>query len=196
MNVYPMQNILTKTTLEETYRNHQLVSYIENGKCIGEVFKNNISIVCCASDNATTTLQHTRSIVDQLIKEKVLERKNAIPTQKQIILGLSAIAKYFSITQKALFHYLMRHDNQAVPIEKLQKTSKCTTTTGVYFALADFSRMLCDELAYEPPMPLEGRDPFIAMVIEPETDYTNTNASITLKLQANLFSALKSITWP
>lgn len=196
MNIYPIQNTLPKTTLEETYRNHQLVSYTENSKCIGEVFKNNTRVANCASENATTTLQHSRLIVDRLLKEKVLARQNSIPTQEQIILGLSAIVKGLSATQTSLFHYLMDHDNQAIPIEKLQKTSKCTTTTDVYLALADVSRMLCDELAYEPPMPLEGRDPFIAMIIEPETDYTNTSASITLKLRANLFSALRSITWP
>jgi hypothetical protein len=194
MNIYPMQKAKVYD-LEETYRNYQLVSYLDHGKCIGEVHKNSVTVAHCESVGIATALQRTRSLVDALIKEKMHERHNSVPTKGQLIEALSEILPSLTDAQHAILFYQVVHHNQAIELEKLKKIAGCQATTDIYFILADFARALCDELAYEPPSPIERRDPFLAMILEPEASYTNMKDSIKLQLQTELYSALRTIKW-
>ncbi|MFT6265640.1 MAG: hypothetical protein ACJAWS_001790 [Oleiphilaceae bacterium] len=194
MNIYPIQKAKVYD-LEETYRNYQLVSYLDNGKCIGEIYKKNLRIGYCESDSMITALQNVRSIVDKLIKEKMHERKNSVPTKKQFIQALTEALPSLTKAQHSILSYQVIHHNSAIKLEELKIIAGCQTTTDVYFILADFARTLCDELAYEPPAPIEGRDPFLAIILKPEVNYANMDDSIRLQLHAEFFSALRSINW-
>lgn len=194
MNIYPI-NRVHNTEVSEAYRNHKLVFYTENEKCIGEVYKDHIKVAYCEALDMTSTLQASRTLVDRLIKEHIVERKNATPTRNEFIKALALMLPYLSKEQRAILFSQLTHDNKAIELERLKHIVGCQSTTDIYLILASFSRALCDELAYEPPMPVDGKDPFIAMVLEPEENYTHTENSIKLKLQANIYSALRSTNW-
>lgn len=194
MNIYPIQKPKVYD-VEETYRNYQLVSYLDHGKCIGEVYKNSMRLAYCESAGVTSAIQHSRSIVDEIIKVKIHKRKNSVPTKKQLIESLAVLHPSLTDAQHSILFYQVVHHNSAIELEKLKIIAGCNTTTEIYFILADFARVLCDELAYEPPVPIEGRDPFLAMILQPEANYVNTEDSIRLQLQADFFSALRSIKW-
>lgn len=194
MNIYPI-NRAHKTGVSETYRNHQLVLYTENEKCIGEVYKENVKMAHCESLGMTSSLQTSRTIVDRFIKEHILKRDNAIPSFNELIEALSLMLPTLPEAQHAILFYQLTHDNKAIELEQLKQISGCQSTTDIYLILANFSRALCDELAYEPPMPIDGKDPFVAMILEPEENYANTEKSIKLKLQTNIFNALRSTNW-
>tara|TARA_R110002072_G_scaffold172728_4_gene327035 strand:+ start:4477 stop:5064 length:588 start_codon:yes stop_codon:yes gene_type:complete len=194
MNIYAIKKA-PQIKIQETYRNHRIVSYNENGKHIGEVLKNDIRIAYCESTGVTTLLQQLRTIIDDLIKQKNYIRKNAVPTQKQLINALEAVLPVLTDSQHAMLFYQVIHDNIGIDLEKLKSVAGCQNTTDIYLMLADVGRILCDEVAYVPPTPIEGRDPFVAMVLEPDSKYANTESSIILKFQADFFSALKSIKW-
>lgn len=195
MNIHPIRKTKVINIDEETYRNYRVIYYFKQDLYIGEIYKKNLLIARCKALEIASALQNSRSMVDSLIRQKVCDKQNTAPVPRQLTEALTDVIPLLSHSQYAILLYQVMHRNKDVELDKLKRVAACNSTTEIYFILAEIARAVCDELAYVPPSPLGGGDPFLALILESETGYANTENSIKLKLRTTFFNALRSIKW-
>lgn len=181
---------------EEFYRNYHLLSRYEKDKWIGEIFKDKVRIAYCESSGQASSLQHLRNIVDNLIKDAIVDRKNAIPSQSELSEAIqSSFANLPSSLKKFVKHVNSSHENQFT-MEQLSQITGCKSTTDISLLMAQFARTISDVVAYEPPAQIDGRDPYLANLLEVNENCPNNKIPITLTLNQHIHHAIIKIEGP
>lgn len=191
------ESVLAPETLEHaSYRNHLLVSRHEKGKWVGEIFKDNVRIAYCEASGQASSLQHLRNIVDDLIQDAIDERKNAIPSQAELSNAIQSCFSHLPDALKQFVEHIRIHHESLFNMEQLSKITGYKSTTDISLLLAQFARTVCDVVAYEPPAQIDGRDPYLAILLEVNENCPNTKNPITLALKQNFLQAIIAIKGP
>lgn len=200
MNIHSLNTIKSESQagLPETsfYRGYDLISRQSNGKCIGEIFTQDVRVAYCETSISPNSLQHLRDIVDKLVLDKINDRMNAFPSTNEFRSAIRESYKYVPMTIKKLlthFQTVGRHD---FPLEELMLVSDSSNTTEVSLLLAELGRLLCDLVGFEPPTPFDGRDPFLALLVGSTENCPNLEKPVTLTLTTNFAHALNEIERP
>lgn len=190
-DVYVLEAEANSAVLEEHYRNYVLRSHLEKGLCIGEVFRSGVRVAYCESIGLVSSLQHLRSIVDGVIQQRVEEAANSRPKPEDLNRAIRTLHEDWLPAQRALLHAHLIKDNAPIDIVELARLARCQCTTQVHLLYAELARSLCDELTYDPDLPKDGRDRFIAVILAPQGDCHAGDNVITLRLEDDVFSALR-----
>ncbi len=182
-------------TSTELYRNHELAAHVENNTCVGEVFKTGTRVAYCEAEGIELLQQHLRSIVDANIEKKYQKRKNRPPSLQELEAALLAIKRYLAPHYSDMLRKHYQSPNGEMALDTIRAIGHCQTTTDVYFAYANIARCLCDELAYMPPAPNNGRDPSLALLLQASDTYLEAADCVALKLEPQIQRALQSVQW-
>lgn len=178
------------------YRGYDLLSRKENAKCIGELFKNDVRIAYCETTDLSSSLQHLRDIVDNLISKHISERMNAIPSQAELSEAIRLAYPHLSLAEKRLLSHFQSKSRRRFTLEELMMASDSQNTTGISLYMGQLGRMLCDLVGFEPPTPFDGRDPFLAQLIEASENCSNEVKPVTITLTESFTQAISALHRP
>jgi len=151
---------------EESYRTYKLISRLENGERIGEVFKKGQRVAYCESVDLDSSLQHLRRIVDWHIKDEINNRANSEPNLTMWHQAIWDSLPEEDRQAKDILYELSRSNGEYVSLNELTKRSTISNTAEIYYLLSNFARKMCDSIPYEPPCQGDGRDPYLALICE------------------------------
>lgn len=183
------------TSLNEIYRNHELSTHESSGTCVGQVCKDGQPIAYCEASEIHQSLQHLRSIVDEHLQEQYRAREHEPPSPEELQQAIAAIRPLLTPSQMAMLRIQTQQKDGAASLDALKSAGGCHSTTDVYFGYANIARILCDELAYMPPLDNAGRDPALALLLTESPHPTPGEPTIVLTLQPDILQALISLDW-
>ena len=193
----PTKIVSTNTSISDFYtdhyRNHSL-RFVEIEKiCIGEVFKDDERLAYCESVDIDSARQYCRQIVDEQLNKQSSENLNIKPMLDDFVKAMQAIHNQVDSHCQNLLSTHLKNRNQAIPIDELKIQGGFKSTTAIFLQYADWSRLLCDALAFLPPTQASGKDPYLSLVIHSEEHDVAASSGLSIALMPDIYKALAVI---
>tara|TARA_R110001592_G_scaffold10098_1_gene52572 strand:+ start:14199 stop:14846 length:648 start_codon:yes stop_codon:yes gene_type:complete len=189
----PINPSNNKNTLNEHYRNH-LLNFIEiEDLCIGEVFKSDERLAYCESVDIDSARQYCRQIIDEHLYDQNMINTNKVPNLDDVVKAMLSIQNQIDESGQLLLNTHLKNKNKMMQIDDLKSLGGLHSTTDVFLRYAQLARLICDALAYLPPVQASGQDPFLSLVIISQEPDINTSSGLSIALKPVIFQALKHI---
>lgn len=159
--------------------------------CVGEVFHANERIAYCESVDIDSARQYCRQIVDTLIAQSSAVQATLQPETTELANALITIRDQLDARLQCILQAHWQNDNQALSINVLKQAGSYESTTAVYLAYAELSRLLCDALSHIPLTPRNGQDPYLNLIIETVEPDLHSSESLSLRLKPSIYRALE-----
>jgi hypothetical protein len=177
-------------SIQESYRHYTLCFCDTQKMCIGEIFKDTERLAYCEALNIESARQYCRQIVDKhLIKQSVCN-SHSKPDVKKITKAMQSIHCQIDHHCQNLLTTHLKNNNRAITIDQLKTQGGFHSTTAVFLSYAEWARLLCDALAYLPPTPSSGKDPYLSLVILSEATEISASSALSIMLQPDIYDAL------
>lgn len=184
-----------RPVLSDTYRNHKITASVEAGIYVGKVFSKGAQLAYCEAPERAQAEQHLRLIVDRDIEKRCQRRGQTPVLSDELNAALVEVKAYLEPDHISMLRGHYQTERGVISLEKLAALGHCASTTEVYCVYANIARCLCDELAYNPPIQHNGRDPMLAMLLQAPDYDSSPRSSLYVALESTIRDALIAVQW-
>jgi hypothetical protein len=180
---------IDKRIIKEDYRNYDLVTRFWHGSYRGKIWKHNANVGEIEGDNLDAILQHLRSMVDELIDDKLLSSPAKQPTKEELKNAFQAVEHKLDTQARRTLLIHANESEATISIQSLRSFAGFDSTTDVLLCYAGIARRLCDELGFRPTNAGHQSTALSVLLDDNSTDSTK------ITLQPSIVAVIQEMNW-